>query len=191
MAGVVEALFASARASDLAGASSDSSVRLEAAILQAAKAGDQEALRTAIEEARGRANLDCAGGFDGNTPLHWAVEKGHTSCVRILCEMGATVDSRERWQNWTPLMIAASKDRRPEAELLLAHGADASLRAKGRAAADLAESPEMASVLRQTRAAADGDATKSTGEPERHGDAPAKRKPRGEHGYSLRQKRKR
>ena len=72
-----------------------------------AKEGDQEALLRAIEQCGGRASLlNCAPGFDGNTPLHWAVEKGHPECIRILCESGASVEVREMWQSWTPLMLA-------------------------------------------------------------------------------------
>jgi len=133
----VAALMASARG-DSSSADSD-------AIVKAAKAGDHAALSQAIDA--GRVSLDAAAGFDGNAPLHWAVEKGHLECVRLLCERGAKIDVKDKWQGWTPLMIAASKDRQQEAELLLSHGADPTLRAKGATAATLATSPSMLALL--------------------------------------------
>ena len=143
----VAALIASARAAGPSTASAGSTRTEEEAIVKAAREGDHHALAAAIQRAGGRVNLDCAPGFDGHTPLHWAVEKGHLECVRLLCTKGATIDSRERWQSWTPLMVAASKDRRKEAEMLLAHGAAVDARAKGRTAAELAAGPAMRALL--------------------------------------------
>eukprot|EP00966_Prymnesium_polylepis_P200976 4657342-Prymnesium_polylepis.1 len=108
MAGVVEALFAAARSGG-GGSTADEDV------IKAAKTGDAAAIAAAVRTGGDKVNLDSNAGFDGNTPLHWAVEKGHVECVRVLCENGAKVDSRERWQNWTPLMVAASKGRVGEA----------------------------------------------------------------------------
>ena len=130
------------------GSSAESVARLEEAVLKAAKAGDIKALVRAIKDGSGKISLDRAVGFDGNTPLHWAVEKGHVECVRALCEHGAKVDSRERWSSWTPLMLAASKDRREEAGVLIAHGASPTYSAKGAAASDLATSDEMRAILK-------------------------------------------
>ena len=39
------------------------------------------------------------------TPLHWAVEKGHEECVRVLLFYGAKPNSISRF-NKTPLSIA-------------------------------------------------------------------------------------
>lgn len=39
------------------------------------------------------------------TPLHWAVEKGHEECVRVLLFYGAKPNSVSRF-NKTPLSIA-------------------------------------------------------------------------------------
>ena len=144
----VAALLASAR-SWKAGQPADAEAAraAEAAIIKAAREGDSAALAAAIDQGGAQLNLDCTPGFDGNTALHWAVEKGHLECVRMLCARGAKVDSRERWRSWTPLMVAASKDRREEAEALLAHGAAVDARAKGQTAVDLAAGPEMRSLL--------------------------------------------
>ena len=140
----VEALLASARAWK-ADQQDEERAAQERAIVCAAKNGDHEALAAAVATAG--VNLDCAPGFDGNTPLHWAVEKGHVECVRVLASRGATIDAREKWQGWTPLMLAASKDRRREAEVLLAHGASVGASAKGITAADIAASAEMRAML--------------------------------------------
>ena len=144
----VSALLASAKGEPSGNkASAADTEQLEKELMRLVKSGEYEQLQRTIDEAKPIVNLDCVVGFDGNTPLHWAVEKGHLQCARVLCERGAKVDSRERWQSWTPLMLAASKDRCKEAELLLAHGADGSLRTKGASAIELAASPEMLAIL--------------------------------------------
>lgn len=145
----VAALLASARAWKAEQSAEEQAdvAAIELAIIRAASDGHHEYLMSRIDEGGSRINLDAAPGFDGNTALHWAVEKGHLECVRILCSRGATVDSRERWQSWTPLMVAASKDRRREAEVLLAAGAAVNAEAKGRTAIDLAATPEMKAIL--------------------------------------------
>ena len=132
-------------------------------LVAAAKSGDSDALKRIIEQAGASVDLNCAPGFDGNTPLHWAVEKGHLECVRVLCEEGANVDCRERWQNWSPLMLAASKARTREAALLLSHGADLNAIAKGRTAMDIAAGhDEMLAILRTGRAPKSSRRSEST-----------------------------
>ena len=54
---------------------------------------------------------------------------------------------RESWQRWTPLILASSKDRLREAEILIQHGADLTLSAKGQKAIDHAAGPEMKALL--------------------------------------------
>ena len=120
---------------------------VSAKLVKAAKDGDHTGLLRIIEQSGGSADLDHAPGFDGNAPLHWAVEKGHMECVRVLCEHGANVDVRERWQGWTPLMIAASKGKMREAALLLKHRATVSTGAKGKTALSVAAGPLMVSLL--------------------------------------------
>ena len=145
----VAALLASAKGGQ--SPTSDKS-KSERDLVAAAKSGDSDALKRIIEQAGASIDLNCAPGFDGNTPLHWAVEKGHLECVRVLCEEGANVDCRERWQNWSPLMLAASKARTREAALLLSHGADLNAIAKGRTAMDIAAGhDEMLAILRTGR----------------------------------------
>ena len=82
------------------------------------------------------------------------------ACLEVLelpdlGESGAKVDARERWQKWTPLMVAASKDRCSEAEVLMAHGADLAVSVKGLTAADHAVSKEMLSLLHVDAVSAD------------------------------------
>ena len=137
----VTALFAAAK--------SGPSSSLNVPLLNAAKAGDCEALKDALNAG---ADVNCAGSWDGNSPLHWAVEKGHVECARVLCQRGAKVNARERWQSWTPLMVAASKNRVAEAALLLEHGADLSASARGRTAVEHAASDEMLAMLRSANA---------------------------------------
>ena len=108
MAGVdVAALFASAKTNPLADvsallasakgepsgnkASPADTEQLEKELMRLVKSGEYEQLQRTIDEAKPIVNLDCVVGFDGNTPLHWAVEKGHLQCARVLCERGAKV----------------------------------------------------------------------------------------------------
>ena len=44
----------------------------------------------------------------GETPLHYAVEQGHTSAIRMLLEAGATIETEQEWGT-TPIHIAAMK----------------------------------------------------------------------------------
>jgi len=72
------------------------------------------------------------------TALHAAVSSGQLEIVRWLVEAGADVNARQQI-DYTPLMGAAANARLEILDLLLAHGADPSLKTtEGRTAADLA-----------------------------------------------------
>ena len=87
---------------------------------------------------------------NGLTVLSWAAGYAEdvpasegAGLVRLLLERGARVNTADD-RGMTPLMIAASMDHAEVAELLLARGADASLKDKdGRSAADLAPSASL------------------------------------------------
>ena len=59
----------------------------------------------------------------GSTPLHHAVDGGHTELVELLIKSGADVNARDL-QRETPLHIAAQNGNREIAELLIKSGAD-------------------------------------------------------------------
>ncbi|XP_012279309.1 uncharacterized protein LOC105699126 isoform X2 [Orussus abietinus] len=70
---------------------------------------------------------------EGNTPLHFAAQAGHTECLSILLEKcpGIEVDARNAL-GFTPLMKAALQGRTKCAKLLLFAGANPTLRDHGR-----------------------------------------------------------
>lgn len=59
----------------------------------------------------------------GQTPLHWAIDHGHTSLVELLLVSGANVNALTHLKD-TPLHFAATYNNELVAELLLQHGAD-------------------------------------------------------------------
>ena len=63
------------------------------------------------------------------TPLAIACECGSDEAAEALCAHGARLDARDaRDEQWTPLMWAASNGRTKICEMLLALGADPSLK---------------------------------------------------------------
>ena len=63
----------------------------------------------------------------GNTPLHWAAEKGHTAVAACLITTGAELNATITdgiWKGWAPLHWAAFKGYEAIAEVLLDAGAD-------------------------------------------------------------------
>ncbi|HUF22506.1 MAG TPA: ankyrin repeat domain-containing protein [Vicinamibacterales bacterium] len=72
------------------------------------------------------------------TALHAAVSAGQHQIAQWLVEAGADVNARQQI-DYTPLMGAAANARMETLELLLAHGADPSMKTtEGKTAADLA-----------------------------------------------------
>ena len=35
--------------------------------------------------------------FFQNTPMHWAAKNGHTETVKVLAEMGADLNAKDKW----------------------------------------------------------------------------------------------
>ncbi|KAL5723910.1 hypothetical protein ACHQM5_007244 [Ranunculus cassubicifolius] len=60
---------------------------------------------------------------EGRTPLHWAVDCGHTDIVELLLAKNADVDAKDN-EGQTPLHYAAMCDREDIAELLVKQNAD-------------------------------------------------------------------
>jgi hypothetical protein len=123
--GGVDALFAAAKGGPGGGGATP-----EERLQRAARAGDLEAIRDAIESHE-TLDLDARGGWDGMSALHWTVEKGHTRCMRRLVAAGADVNCKDG-NNFTPLMVAVNKNRHGLVSELIALGADVSLKVRGR-----------------------------------------------------------
>ncbi len=88
-------------------------------------AGDMDAVKAALTERNVNQSI---GGW---AALHCSVFSNEPDIAKYLCEQGANVNStgetKENVENVTPLMIAAARNRVAIAEILLEHGADASL----------------------------------------------------------------
>ena len=86
----------------------------------------------------------------GWTALTIACLNGSYEAAEALCAHGAELDARNKWQE-TPLMIAAYQGRTKICEMLLALGADPSLKDwNGKTALDFARQenkPECAALL--------------------------------------------
>ncbi|CAI8031719.1 Ankyrin repeat domain-containing protein 16, partial [Geodia barretti] len=63
---------------------------------------------------------------DGKTALHEAAQEGHVDCVRLLLGSGAQVDNLKK-ADWTPLMLACTKENLAVVEELVKNGASLSL----------------------------------------------------------------
>ncbi|XP_043717468.1 acyl-CoA-binding domain-containing protein 1-like [Telopea speciosissima] len=59
---------------------------------------------------------------DGQTPLHWAVDRGHLNIVELLVSRNADVNAKDN-EGQTPLHYAAVCDREAIAEYLVKHNA--------------------------------------------------------------------
>eukprot|EP01046_Picozoa_sp_COSAG06_P054407 COSAG06_NODE_9683_length_1845_cov_2.204467_2_plen_128_part_00 len=86
----------------------------------------------------------------GETPLAIACKSGSYEAAEALCAHGAELDTRD-YSQWTPLIFAAQQGRTKICEMLLALGADPSLKnCDGRTALDEARTynkPECAALL--------------------------------------------
>lgn len=95
-------------------------------LMWAARAGAVDAMAALLD---GGADLNARDVANGWTPLFHAIHKNQAAAVRLLLDRG--VDTNKPARMVTPLMMAAA-DRDPAiATLLLAHGADPSVRGLG------------------------------------------------------------
>ncbi len=93
---------------------------IEESLLDAAKNGDVEVVRTLL--ASGADPNEAAG--DGMTALHWAAERGHAHVTLLLLSGGADVEAKTRVGNYTPLHLASRRGSSSIARALLEAGAD-------------------------------------------------------------------
>lgn len=89
-------------------------------IFKAAAAGD---LALVKQSAKSPAELSQSD-KEGYTPLHWASLGGHTPVVQYLLTKGIAVDARTKYQERTPLFLAAQEGHLETATLLLQCGAN-------------------------------------------------------------------
>jgi ankyrin repeat protein len=100
---------------------------VNAALLEAVKRADRNAVRTALDSARGNgapAAIDVnAPEVDGTTLLHWAARGDDPAIVEMLIHAGARVSAANRY-GITPLWLACQTGNGSIVERLLASGAD-------------------------------------------------------------------
>jgi uncharacterized protein len=134
-AGVVarEPLFEAAIAGEIAvverllaaGANIDGRDHDQATPLIAAALASQAAIVKVLIAHGANVQARNAGGF---TALHAAAYSGSTPIVEFLLDSGANIDDADNRAGVTPLLVAAEENHQAVAELLLARGADLSVR---------------------------------------------------------------
>ncbi len=92
----------------------------DSAIIEAARRGDAEAVRSLLD---GGADVNTAQG-DGMTALHWAAERGHAEVADLLLSAAADVEAKTRIGSYTPLHVASRGGHAPIVVRLLEAGAD-------------------------------------------------------------------
>ena len=58
----------------------------------------------------------------GRTPLHWAIQDGHTDIAKLLISSGANVNDKDS-EGFNPLLLACSEGHLETVRLLVKHGA--------------------------------------------------------------------
>jgi tankyrase len=116
-------------------------------LFDAAKANDAARVNELLKQG---AELDWRHPDYGMTPLNIACQYGSYEAAEALCAHGAELDARDNLQS-TPLISAANNGQTKICEMLLALGADPSLKDKdGKTALDYARQfrhPECAALL--------------------------------------------
>ncbi len=92
----------------------------EGQIIDAARSGDVDALRSLLAEG---ADANTTQG-DGMTALHWAAERGHSAVAELLLSAGADGEAQTRVGSYTPLHLASRSGYGPIVRTLLDAGAD-------------------------------------------------------------------
>ncbi|KAL3922721.1 MAG: hypothetical protein SGILL_002051 [Bacillariaceae sp.] len=87
--------------------------------IAAASEGDVEEVKALLEY--GKIDLDSSD-YDKRTALHLAAGEGHIDMVKLLCEKGADVNKRDRWNN-RPLDDAKRQNLSECVRILEEHGA--------------------------------------------------------------------
>ena len=112
--------FPSAAAVAAGSAPLPSSAPADAAIIEAARRGDAEAVRSLLD---GGADVNTAQG-DGMTALHWAAQRGDAAVTDVLLAAAADVAAKTRIGNHTPLHVASRRGHVAIVVRLLEAGAD-------------------------------------------------------------------
>ena len=92
----------------------------DAQLIDAARRGDAEAVRTLLDAG---ADVNAAQG-DGMTALHWAAERGHAAVAEHLIAASADVGATTRLGGQTPLHVASRGGRGAIVRMLLEAGSD-------------------------------------------------------------------
>ncbi|NWR03409.1 ANR16 protein, partial [Paradoxornis webbianus] len=92
----------------------------------AARSGHRPVLEFLVQDVG--VDVEVANG-DYKRPLHEAAAMGHQGCVAFLLERGASVDCLKK-ADWTPLMMACTRNNLGVIRTLVEHGADPLLRNK-------------------------------------------------------------
>lgn len=95
----------------------------EFSLIQAAESGKSAEVLTLLEKG---VRSDCAG-WDGMTPLHYAVQNGHLNVAKILILNGAKVNPTDI-DDRTPLLLAVHFNQLDIAEFLMQQGGDPNIR---------------------------------------------------------------
>lgn len=114
------------RATESQGRQSDNAEDPNDRFLQLVGRGDLEAIRQALRDMPGLVNVVAAHPFWGGRPqpMHVAVETKRYDVLDLLLEAGADPNGENRdYDNWSPLMLAASRQRSAMIELLVRKGA--------------------------------------------------------------------
>ncbi len=116
----------------------------------AALKGQTKAVQLLLDRG---ANIEAVNS-SGGTPLHDAALGGSSDVMRILLDHGAAVNARDTESAATPLMLAASLARTSAISLLLARGADPSLRDRqGHSALDRAHQTDDRQSIQMLKSA--------------------------------------
>lgn len=120
----------------------------------AAIAGDTAAIRAAVNAGAVVDSLDVRTSQNGRRPLNWAALGNHVDALRLLLELGAPIDARNR-TGFTALHHAAEEGSTAAAEFLIAAGADRTLvNQQGLTPLDVARENYSTAVARLLEAAA-------------------------------------
>ncbi len=92
----------------------------ELTIIEAARRGDAEAVRSLLDRG---ADVNAAQG-DGMSALHGAAERGHAEVADVLLAASADVEAKTRIGSYTPLHVASRGGHAPVVVRLLEAGAD-------------------------------------------------------------------
>ncbi|MFM7807083.1 MAG: ankyrin repeat domain-containing protein, partial [Planctomycetota bacterium] len=89
--------------------------RAASALVTAARAGDIDRVKKALDEG---SNVNAPDSAGGRTALHWAAKEGHVAVVQLLLSKGAEVNVKDR-AGKSPLCIAAENGKADVRKVLL------------------------------------------------------------------------